>query len=73
VAKVGESLHALDDTCTHGPCSLAEGNLDEAHGDVPLPREPVRRQTGEVLNPPATEPLPIFPLRVETDEIDVEV
>ncbi len=28
---------------------------------------------GEVLNPPATEPIPVFPLRGEDDEIQVEV
>jgi 3-phenylpropionate/trans-cinnamate dioxygenase ferredoxin component len=28
--------------------------------------------TGQVLNPPATEPVPVFPLRVEEDEIEVE-
>jgi 3-phenylpropionate/trans-cinnamate dioxygenase ferredoxin component len=72
VARVDGSLYAFGDVCTHARCSLAEGELEgrtvtcACHGiqfDV---------TTGAVLNPPATEPVTIFGVRVEDDEIQVE-
>jgi 3-phenylpropionate/trans-cinnamate dioxygenase ferredoxin component len=73
VARVSGSLHAFDDTCTHRQCSLADGDLEEATVTCPCHGSQFDVTTGEVLNPPATEPVPVFPLRVEDDEIQVEV
>lgn len=68
----GEYL-AFDALCTHAHCSLSGGYLDGytvtcyCHGaafDV---------STGEVLAPPATAPLGIYPVKVEGDDILVEL
>jgi nitrite reductase/ring-hydroxylating ferredoxin subunit len=72
VARVGGSLHAFDDTCTHRQCSLAGGDLEEATVTCPCHGSQFDVTTGEVLNPPATEPVAIHRLRVEEDEIQVE-
>jgi nitrite reductase/ring-hydroxylating ferredoxin subunit len=72
VASVGGSLHAFDDTCTHRQCSLADGDLEEARVTCPCHGSQFDVTTGEVLNPPATEPVAIYRLRVEKDEIQVE-
>jgi 3-phenylpropionate/trans-cinnamate dioxygenase ferredoxin subunit len=73
VARVGGSLHAFDDTCTHRQCSLAEGDLEEATVTCPCHGSQFDVTTGAVLNPPATAPVPVFPLRVEDDEIQVKM
>jgi 3-phenylpropionate/trans-cinnamate dioxygenase ferredoxin subunit len=73
VAKVSGSLHAFDDTCTHRQCSLADGDLEEATVTCPCHGSQFDVTTGEVLNPPATEPVPVFPLRVEDDAIQVKM
>lgn len=72
VARVGGSLHAFDDTCTHRLCSLADGDLEEATVTCPCHGSQFDVTTGEVLNPRATEPVPVYRLRVEDDEIQVE-
>jgi len=68
----GEYL-AFDDTCTHAQCSLAGGFLDGrtltcyCHGgqfDI---------KTGKVLAPPASSPISIYKVKVEGEDIFVEV
>jgi nitrite reductase/ring-hydroxylating ferredoxin subunit len=73
VAHVEGSLYAFGDVCTHARCSLAEGDLERKTVTCPCHGSQFDVTTGEVLNPPATEPVPVFPLRVEDDEIQVEV
>jgi nitrite reductase/ring-hydroxylating ferredoxin subunit len=73
VARVEGSFYAFGDICTHARCSLAEGELEGATVTCPCHGSQFDVRTGEVLNPPATEPVPVFPLRVEDDEIQVEV
>lgn len=72
VAHVGGSFYAFGDVCTHKRCSLADGELEGTTVTCPCHGSQFDVTTGEVLNPPATEPVPIFPLRVKDDEIQVE-
>src|SRR5262245_28212675 len=54
---------AFDDTCPHEECPLSDGELD---GDVvvcPCHGSEFDVRTGDVLTPPALEPLPIFDAR----------
>lgn len=71
VARVGGSFHAFDDTCTHRQCSLAEGDLDEATVTCACHGSQFDVTTGAVLNPPATEPVRSYPVRVEGDNLQI--
>jgi 3-phenylpropionate/trans-cinnamate dioxygenase ferredoxin subunit len=71
VARVGGSLHAFDDTCTHRQCSLAEGDLEEATVTCPCHGSQFDVATGAVLHPPASEPVKTYPVRVEGDDLQV--
>lgn len=73
VAKVEGSLHAFGDTCTHQQCSLASGELEGKTVTCPCHGSQFDVTSGAVLNPPATEAVPVFPVQVEGDEIKVEV
>ena len=73
VANVEGSFHAFGDICTHAHCSLADGELEGQTVTCPCHGSQFNVTTGAVLNPPATEPVPVFPLRVEDDEIKVEM
>jgi len=68
-------VHAMFDECSHAHVKLSEGDFDEAtcslecylhgsHFDV---------RTGAALNPPAIQPVPVYPVRVEDDQILVDV
>ncbi len=73
VANVGGSFHAFGDICTHQHCSLADGELEGKTVTCPCHGIQFDVTTGEVLNPPATEAVAVFPLQVERDEIQVHV
>lgn len=73
VANVEGSFHAFGDICSHQQCSLSDGELDGKTVTCPCHGSQFDVTTGEVLNPPATEPVPVFPLQIEGDEIRVEV
>ena len=68
----GEYL-AFDGICTHAYCSLAGGFLDGftvtcyCHGSM------FDLKSGEVLSPPATVPVKLYPLKIEGDDILVDL
>lgn len=73
VANVEGSFYAFGDICTHRHCSLADGELEGKTVTCPCHGSQFDVTTGDVLNPPATEPVPVFPLQIEGDEIQVDV
>jgi nitrite reductase/ring-hydroxylating ferredoxin subunit len=73
VANVAGTYYAFDNTCTHLHCALAEGDLDGTTVTCPCHGSQFDVTTGQVVNPPALEPVASYPLRVERNEIQVEV
>jgi cytochrome P450/nitrite reductase/ring-hydroxylating ferredoxin subunit len=63
VGRIGGAWIAFDDTCTHEECSLAEGELDGAVVVCPCHGSEFDVRTGDVLTPPALDPLPIYEVR----------
>ncbi|HET8927801.1 MAG TPA: non-heme iron oxygenase ferredoxin subunit [Microbacterium sp.] len=65
-------VHAIGDTCTHGEISLSEGFVDDdalecwAHGS----RFSLR--TGHPLNLPAYEPVPVYVVQIDGDDVLVD-
>ena len=73
LAFVGGTFYAFDDTCTHEMCSLSEGDLDGTTVICPCHEGEYDITTGEVLDGPPPEPITTYPVRVEDDEVLVEV
>jgi len=72
VFNIGGEYLAIEDICTHDGGELACG---EVEGDVIVcPRHGARfsLRTGEVLAPPAYEPVAALPVRVENDMVQVK-
>ena len=65
-------VHAIGDVCTHGDISLSEGFVDGeslecwAHGSA------FSLRTGKPLNLPAYEPVPVFAVTVDGDDVLVD-
>ena len=73
VVNVDGRCFAVDDTCTHSNFSLAEGELD---GDVvvcPLHDARFCVRDGAVLSPPAPEPLRVHAVKIEGDDVLVDL
>ncbi len=71
IANVDGDLHAFDDVCTHQGCSLAEGELDGTTVECPCHGSQFDVTTGEAIGGPATEPVDVFQLRVDSGEVQV--
>jgi cytochrome P450/nitrite reductase/ring-hydroxylating ferredoxin subunit len=63
LARTGEGWLAFDDTCTHEECSLAGGELDGEVVICPCHGSEFDVRTGDVVTPPALDPLPIYEAR----------
>ena len=66
-------IHAIDDTCSHANVSLSEGDVED--GAIECWRHGSRfdLRSGTVLNPPAVEPVPVYPTRVDGGQVYVDV
>jgi 3-phenylpropionate/trans-cinnamate dioxygenase ferredoxin subunit len=73
VFNVGGTYYAIEDVCTHDDGPLADGELDGF--EIECPRHGARFdiRTGQVLSMPAVTSVKWFPVRVEGDEIQVDV
>jgi nitrite reductase/ring-hydroxylating ferredoxin subunit len=72
IAKVGDAFYAIDDTCTHQGCSLADGDLEETTVTCPCHGSQFNVTTGEVLRGPAREPVRSYPVRLDGSALQVE-
>ena len=74
VANANGRFFAFDDTCTHEQCSLTQdGTLDGTVVTCGCHGAQFDVTTGQVLAPPAVEPVKAYPTRVEQDAIIIEV
>jgi nitrite reductase/ring-hydroxylating ferredoxin subunit len=73
IANADGRFFAIDDTCTHEQCSLAEGTLDGTVVTCPCHGAQFDVTTGEVLAPPAPEPVKAYRLYVDKDDLVVEI
>ena len=65
------NLFATDNICTHAYACLSDGWLDGEVIECPLHAARFDIRTGKVLDPPATEDLKTYPVRVVGDEIQI--
>ncbi len=73
LGRVDGSWVAFDDTCTHEECPLSDGELDGNVVVCPCHGSEFDLRTGDVLTPPALEPLPIYDVRVLDGELEVRL
>ena len=73
VARVDEELFAVGDECTHAGCSLSEGNLTDGEDAVVCPCHGATFDlaSGEPLDGPAVDPVPVHPVRAREGWIEV--
>jgi 3-phenylpropionate/trans-cinnamate dioxygenase ferredoxin subunit len=73
VANVGGNYYAFDDACTHEQCSLTEmGELTGTTVTCTCHGSEFDVRTGQVLAPPATVPVKVYPTRVEGDTLQID-
>ncbi len=73
LGRTADGWVAFQDACTHEECSLADGELEGGVIVCPCHASEFDLRTGDVLCPPALEPLPIYEARVEGSELQVRL
>ena len=73
VCNVGGTFYAVENICTHDGAPLDQGELE--WDVIECPRHGARFdvKTGQVLALPAVHPLKTYPVRVEGEQVLVEV
>ena len=73
VCNVSGDLYAIEDVCTHDGSSFEQGELDGC--EIECPRHGARFDVrdGSATELPAVVPVDTFPVRIEGDDIEVDV
>ena len=72
IVNVEGKLYAIDRICTHETADLSTGFLTGSEVTCPLHLSRFDIITGTVQNPPATEPLRVYGLKVEKNNVYVQ-
>ena len=76
VVRVGDDAwYVIGDRCTHAEASLAGGEIwpDECEIECPKHGSAFSLQTGQPLTLPATQPVPVYEVRVDGGEVYVKL
>ena len=72
VARVGNEVFAIHDTCSHAMESLSAGWIEDCTVACPRHGAAFSLATGEPLTLPATEPVPTFPVKIVDGRVLVD-
>ena len=73
LVRQGAEVHALRDSCSHAELSLSEGELTRKGLECWLHGSCFDLRTGAPSSPPATEPVAVYPVTVDGDDVLVDV
>lgn len=73
VIRLGDEYFALDAICTHEETDLSRGIIMGEFITCPLHLSRFSIRTGDVDNPPAEEPLHKYELKIDGDDILVDL
>ena len=77
VVRFEDEVYALQDVCSHADYPLTDGDVEEFDGAPTIEcswhGSCFDLRTGQPTNLPATEPVPVYPVRVEGDDVYVDV
>ena len=66
------SVFAIGDRCTHGDISLSEGFVEGDNLECWAHGSQFSLRTGWPLNLPAFEPVPVYDIKIEDDQIFID-
>ena len=72
VRSEGE-VFAIEDECSHAAVALSEGDIAHCEIECWMHGSRFDLRTGKPLGPPATEPVPVFPVQIAGDDVLVDL
>ena len=73
VVRTGDEVHALRDVCSHAEVPLSEGEVYGHTIECWLPGSCFDVRSGAPTGPPATVPVPVYPVKTEDGDVYVAV
>lgn len=73
LANLNGKIYATDLICTHAEANLSTGMLSEEGVRCPLHLSVFNLETGQPVNPPAERPLRTYNVKIQENEVYVEV
>jgi 3-phenylpropionate/trans-cinnamate dioxygenase ferredoxin component len=73
LVRNGDEVYAIFDECSHASIALSEGDVEGCTLECWLHGSRFDLRTGEPTGLPATEPVPVYPVRLEDDAVLVDV
>ncbi|MEP6697657.1 MAG: non-heme iron oxygenase ferredoxin subunit [Pseudonocardiales bacterium] len=69
----GGDVYAINDVCSHADVSLSEGDVEDTTIECWLHGSRFDLTTGRPTGLPATQPVPVYPTKIDGDEILVRL
>lgn len=73
VARVGNEVFAIEDNCSHQDAALSEGEQNGYKIECWLHGAEFDLRNGQVLTPPAVQPVKTYPVTVDGNNVVVEI
>ncbi|MCC5814231.1 MAG: non-heme iron oxygenase ferredoxin subunit [Leptospira sp.] len=73
IVKTNNEYYAFEDICSHDGGSISEGVLEGDKVICPRHFAEFSMKSGEALTMPATENISVFPVRVQGEDLEVDV
>ena len=73
LVRAGDDFYAIDDECSHAAIPLSEGEVEGCELECWLHGSRFDLRTGKPTGLPATEPVAIYPVKVDGDDVLVDV
>ena len=66
-------VHAIHDVCSHEEVALSEGDVDDGEIECWLHGSRFDLASGRPTGLPATDPVPVYPVKIDGDDVLVDV
>ncbi|MFD7920257.1 non-heme iron oxygenase ferredoxin subunit [Streptomyces sp. NPDC059740] len=73
VVRTQGEVYAINDICSHANVSLSEGEVEDCAIECWLHGSTFDLRTGKPNSLPATQPVPVYPVKIEGDGPDAAV
>jgi 3-phenylpropionate/trans-cinnamate dioxygenase ferredoxin component len=73
LVRTGGEVFALHDVCSHEEVPLSEGDVEGCTLECWLHGSRFDVRTGKPTGPPATRPVPVYPVTVDGDDVYVSL
>ena len=73
IARHGDEFFAIQDLCSHAAVALSEGEVEECTVECWLHGSRFDLRTGKPSGPPATDPVAVYAVQVDGDDVLVDV